>query len=369
MTVSDPWLARWAATLVGYSVALRPGEVVAISGETAAEPLLREIARVALAGGGHPVVLPTLPDADAALLALGDDAQLDFISPIEAFIARDADVLIRVTAKTNTHALSGANPARQQRHARARTELRGEGMRRAAEGVRRWSLTLFPTAGFAMDANMATADFAEFIYTACKLDTPDPAAAWRALSAEQARLIAWLEGRREIRLTGPDTDMRLSVAGRIWINSDGKRNFPSGEIFTGPVEDSATGHVRFSYPVVTGGREIADIRLRFADGRVVDASAARNEEFLIRSLDADPGARRLGEFAFGTNFDITRFTKNILLDEKMGGTVHMALGAGYPDTGSVNRSAIHWDMICDLRRGGLVTVDGAPFLRDGHFLV
>ena len=204
---------------------------------------------------------------------------------------------------------------------------------------------------------------------ACKLYQPDPVVAWQKQHAEQARLIAWLDGKSEIRLRDRDTDLRLSVAGRSWVNAGGDRNFPDGEIFTGPVEDSVEGHVRFSFPVVTQGREIHDIRLRFEAGVVVDASAARNEQFLVDTLDTDPGARRLGEFAFGTNFDIRRFSKNILFDEKIGGTVHMAVGAGYPETGSVNESAVHWDMICDLRDGGEIDVDGQPFMRGGRFVV
>ena len=167
-------------------------------------------------------------------------------------------------------------------------------------------------------------------------------------------------------IVAPGTDLRLSVKGRSWVNSDGKRNFPSGEVFTGPVENSAEGHIHFTYPVVTQGREVADIRLRFDGGRVVDASASKNEAFIIETLDTDPGARRLGEFAFGTNEAITRWTKNILLDEKMGGTVHMALGAGYPETGSSNLSAIHWDLICDLRGGGEATADGEIVLQNGR---
>ena len=216
---------------------------------------------------------------------------------------------------------------------------------------------------------METEAYADFVLAACKLDRDDPVGAWIKLRAEQQRLIDWLDGKSEIHLTGPDTDLTVNVAGRTWINSDGKRNFPSGEIFTGPVETSATGHIRFSFPVVTGGREIEDIRIRFENGKVVDATAAKNEEYLIRTLDTDDGARYLGEFAFGTNFDIQRFTRNILFDEKIGGTVHMAVGAGYPETGSSNKSAVHWDMICDLRQGGQVDVDGQPFMRDGEFVI
>lgn len=364
----DPRIETWAKTMVAYSVEVRAGDVVAITGGIAAEPLLRALSREVVRRGGHPVLLPTLSGASADLIAGGSDEQLSFVSPVERFARAEADVLISVSAETNTKAGSNIDPARQQVHAAARTELRQAFMQRAAEGTLRWSSTLYPTDAYAQDADMATDDFAEFMYRACKLDAPDPAAAWRELRDEQQRLIDWLADKQEIHLTGPDTDLRLSIAGRTWINSDGHRNFPSGEIFTGPIEDSADGAVRFSYPVVTSGREIADVRLRFERGKVVDASAAKNEEFLISTLDTDEGARFLGEFAFGTNFGITRFTKNILLDEKIGGTVHMALGAGYPDSGSLNRSAIHWDMICDLRQGGLVTVDGIPFLQDGRFL-
>jgi aminopeptidase len=369
MAGHDPRMEKWAETLVTWSTGIRPGESVAIVGSTAAEPLLRAIYRAVLSHGGHPVFVLDLPGAEADLLSLASDEQLTWVSPVERFPATQADVRIMVECETNTRALTSVSPERQAIRSRARRELRMTGMRRAASGEARWSLTMYPTDAFAMDAGMSTDEFADFLYRACHLDREDPAAAWRDLSREQARLIDWLAPRREIRLTGPDTDLTLSVAGRRWINSDGKRNFPSGEIFTGPIEDSVNGHVRFTFPVMTEGREVRDIRLRFENGLVVDASAAAGEEFLIATLDTDPGARRLGEFAFGTNRAIQQFTGTILLDEKIGGTVHMAVGAGYPDSGSTNESAVHWDMICDLRQAGEVTVDGIPFVRGGQFLV
>jgi aminopeptidase len=365
----DPRMERWAETLVTWSTSVQSGDTVSIIGSTAAEPLLRAIYRAVLRHGGHPVFVLDLPGAEADFFALASDEQLGYVSPVDRFPAEQADVRIIVERETNTRALSSIDPSRQAIRSRARRELRQTAFRRAASGEMRWSLTMFPTDAFAMDAGMSTDEFAAFLYEACHLDRDDPAAAWRELSGEQARLIDWLSPRSEIHLTGPDTDLTLSVAGRRWINSDGKRNFPSGEIFTGPVETSANGHVRFSFPVMTEGREVRDIRLRFADGFVVDATAAAGEEFLIATLDTDPGARRLGEFAFGTNMAIQRFTGTILLDEKIGGTVHMAVGAGYPDSGSLNESAVHWDMICDLRAAGEVTVDGVPFLRGGRFLV
>ncbi|MGI9253552.1 MAG: aminopeptidase [Thermomicrobiales bacterium] len=369
MSSHDPRMERWAETLVTWSTSVQAGETVAIIGSTAAEPLLRAIHRAVLRHGGLPVLVLDLPGAEADLFALANDEQLEWISPLDRFPAEQADVRIIVESETNTRELTSVAPERQARRSRARRDLRMTAMRRAAAGDMRWSLTIYPTDAFAMDAGMSTDEFAGFLYAACHLDRDDPAAAWRELSIEQARLIDWLTPRRDIHLTGPDTDLRLSVAGRRWINSDGKRNFPSGEIFTGPVEDSANGHVRFTFPVMTEGREIRDIRLRFENGLVTDATAATGEEFLIATLDTDPGARRLGEFAFGTNRAIQRFTGSILLDEKIGGTVHMAVGAGYPDSGSTNESAVHWDMICDLRQAGEVTVDGIPFIRGGQVLV
>ncbi len=369
MSLIDPRFERWADVQVNYSVVVQPGDVVAIQGGTAAEPLLQAIYRQTLRAGGHPVLLPSIDSAGHDLLTFGSDEQLSFISPIERFIREEADCVISVTAGTNTRAMTGIDPARQQMHRNAWGQLGQTFMQRAAEGNVRWSSTIFPTDAHAQDAGMSTEEYAKFLFSACKLDRPDPAAAWRELRDEQQRLIDWLTPRSQVHIEGPDTDLTLSFGGRTWINSDGKRNFPSGEIFTGPIEGSANGIIRFSFPVVTAGREIEDVRLRFENGLVVEASAARNNDYLHSMLDSDAGARRLGEFAFGTNFDIARFTRSILLDEKIGGTVHMALGAGYPDSGSTNRSAIHWDLICDLREQGRVTVDGEPFLEQGRFLV
>ncbi len=367
--MADPRMEKWANALVGYSVDVQPGQVVAVTGHLAAEELLRAVAREVIAKGAHPVVLPILEGVASDLLLHGSDDQLQYISPIDRFIREQADVVINIRAETNTRRMSAVDPARQSLFTSARNELMATYMSRAASGELDWTLTLFPTDAYAQDADMETEAYADFVLSACKLDRDDPVAAWRELRDEQQRLIDWLDGKSEIRLTGPETDLTLSVAGRGWINSDGRRNFPSGEIFTSPVEDSVNGHVHFSFPVVTAGRLIEDIRLRFENGKVVEATAAKNEEYLIQTLDTDPGARYLGEFAFGTNFDIQRFTRNILFDEKIGGTVHMAVGRGYPETGSTNESAIHWDMICDLRQGGQVTVDGELFQKDGSFVI
>ena len=367
--MKNPLIDKWAKALVGYSVEVKLGQTVVITGHTAAEDLLNACAREVIDRGAHPVIWPLTEGVTPHLLQHGSDEQLTYLSPFEKFMRLEADVVINIRAETNTRRLNAIDPARQRQYAAARNDLGAAFIRRAADGELDWTLTLYPTDAYAQDADMDTDEFTEFVMQAMKLDQDDPVAAWLELREEQQRLIDWLVGKSEIHLTSPDTDLKVNVKDRVWVNSDGKRNFPSGEIFTGPIETSANGHIRFSFPVVTGGRRIEDIRLKFEDGKVVDATATKNEEYLITTLDTDEGARYLGEFAFGTNFGIQQFIGNILFDEKIGGTVHMALGRGYPETGSTNVSAIHWDMICDLRQGGLITVDGELFQKDGKFVV
>lgn len=365
----DPRMETWAKTLVGFSVVVEPGQTVGITGGISAEPLMRAIYREVVARGGYPVLAPVFSGLSADLLRRGNDDQLSFISPIERFLYTEADVFVNIQAEANTKTLAEADPARQLLRQRGRRDLLETYLRRSASGEFQWTLTLFPTDAYAQDAEMATEDFAEFVFAACKLNRPDPVAAWKAVAAEQQKLVDWLTGKKELHVVGPGTDLTLSVENRVWMNADGTKNFPDGEVFTGPVEQSANGTISFTYPVVVAGREIVDVRLRFENGKVVDATATKGEDYLLENLDADEGARYLGEFAFGTNFDITRFTRNILFDEKIGGTIHMALGAGYPETGNTNQSAIHWDLICDLRQGGRVDVDGEPFLVNGKYSI
>ena len=368
--MSDPRFERWAQTLVNYSVKVQPGQTVAITGGIASEPLMRAIYREVIKAGGFPVALPTFSGLNADLLRMGTDDQLSYISPAERFMREQTDVMIAIMADTNTKAMASVDPARQQFFQGARRELLQTYLQRDADGLLNWVLTLYPTDAYAQDADMSTDEFTEFVFRAGKLHTDDPIAAWKAETDFAQRIVNWLEGKQEIHLTGPGTDLHVSVANRIWINSgDATKNFPDGEVFTGPVEDGVNGVVSFSFPVVTAGREIEGIVLRFKQGKVVQATATRGQEYLEAVLDTDPGARILGEFAIGTNYDIQRYSKNILFDEKIGGTVHMAIGAGYPETGNNNTSAVHWDMICDLRQGGEVRADGELLLKDGQFVV
>jgi aminopeptidase len=279
-----------------------------------------------------------------------------------------ADVRIFVEAETNTRSLSGVDPTRQARLNRARTELRDLYMRRAANGELRWTITVFPTQASAQDASMSLAGYEDFVYGAGKLDLDDPVAAWRAFGEELERLGAWLGTKRELRIVAPGTDLVVGIEGRRWIACGGRENFPDGESFTGPVETSLEGEIRFSFPDSFGGRSIEGVRLVFREGEVVESSATKGEEFLHEMLALDEGARRVGEFAFGMNWAIQEHTRNTLFDEKIGGTVHLALGKSYPETGGVNQSALHWDMVCDLRADSEVYADGELVYRDGRFL-
>ncbi len=367
--MKDPRVEKLADVLVNYSVAVQPGERVAITGDVGAEPLLRAVYAKVLQAGGHPLVLLSLPGADELLFRYASDEQLAHVPEPIKLVMETYDVRLSVRGASNTKALSGVDPARQVLHNRAWTDLMRTFMQRSASGALRWSTTLFPTNAYAQDADMSLSEYEEFVYSACLPDLEDPIGYWARFSAWQQKIVDWLRGRERVHVVGPETDLHLSIAGRAFINCDGQKNMPDGEVFTGPVEDSVQGHVHFSYPAIRQGRQVTGVRLRFENGRVVEASAEKNERFLLETLDTDAGSRYVGEFAIGTNKGVTRFTGQILFDEKIGGSFHMALGAGYPETGSENESAIHWDMICDMRDGGEIWVDDELLYKDGEFVI
>jgi len=358
----DPRTNRLARVLVRYSRGVKPGQKVLLAGPAAAEPLLVECAREVLRAGGHPMYR-MVPDAAAEVLyAEAGDAQLAFLPRSALAAAREADQYISIIAETNTQALAGVDPAKQRLTETSRRPLQDLVLRR-----NQWTLSLFPTAAYAQDAGMGLEEFEAFVYAACRVDRRNPVAEWRKARDFQARILRRLRGADRVRILAPGTDLALSVKGRTFLNSYGSHNIPDGEVFTGPQESSAEGHIRYTYPVCYRGKEVADVRLEFEKGRVVRATAAKNEAFLREMIGLDAGASRLGEFAFGTNYGIARFTKNILFDEKIGGSVHLALGRSYAETGGRNQSSLHWDMIADLRCGGRVEVDGRVLLADGKF--
>jgi aminopeptidase len=367
--VRDQRAEALAQILVRYSTKVERGETVMIGGASSAEPLLLAIYEEVLRAGGNPIMQMAPEEAAASFYRLASDEQLDWISPTNAWVYEHADVVIRVISDDNTRALSSADPAKQARAQQSRKQLSDTMMRRAAAGELRWVLTAFPTHGLAGEAGMSLTEYEDFYYRACLVDDAEPLTAWARTSEETKRLRDWIQGKDEVHITGPGTDVKLSVAERNWIASFGLHNMPDGEFFTGPVEDSVEGEIAFSFPAVYGGREVAGVKFRFEGGKVVDASAAQGESFLFEMLDTDAGARRLGELGIGTNYGIATGTREILLDEKIGGTIHMAIGKAYPESGGVNDSAVHWDMVCDLRGGGRITVDGQDFQVDGRFVV
>ena len=351
---------KFAALLCDWCLEAREGDQVLVAMTVPSVALAMAVHGALLDRGAWPLMRLSAAALAESFYRHAKDAQLDAFAPLELTEAQEADAFLTITAPTNTRALASVDPGQIARAGRARSPIQ------EARLASRWCGTLWPTAAAAQQAGMSEDDYAAFVTRALFLDRPDPVEAWHELTAVQQRLIERLAPAREIRIEAPDTDLRLRVDGRTWINSDGKHNMPSGEVFTGPLEDSANGTVRFTVPSSPSGVEVADIRLTFSAGRVVEASAQRGDEYLQAALQTDAGARFLGELGIGTNVGIDRPTGSILLDEKMAGTVHLALGRSYPETGGTNRSALHWDMICDLRDGGRLSVDGEPLPLTGR---
>ena len=356
-----PDAAGFARLLADYCLEVRAGQQVVVRSTTLAAPLLLALQAEILGRGAWPLLRPDLPGQGEGWWAAAGDEHLDGFAPADLREAEETDASVSIQAPENTTALAGVDPARMARAARARAPIREAAMRR------RWCSTFWPTPAAAQQARMGTREFAAFVARATFLDRPDPVAAWLELSARQAALVERLSAAEELRIEAEGTDLRLRVGGRMWVNSDGRRNMPSGEVFTGPLEDSATGRIRFTIPSSPRGVEVSGIELEFRDGVVVDARADQGHDYLLATLDTDPGARRLGEIGIGTNMGIDRPVGAILFDEKIGGTVHLAVGRSYPETGGTNESAVHWDMICDLRAGGRLLADGEVVQENGTF--
>jgi aminopeptidase len=369
MAFIDDRLSRMAQVLVRYSLNVQPGNLVAIQGGTEAISLLREVYRETLRIGGHPELNIVMEEAREIYLKEVNEEQLNFVSPVTQLITERYDCLLYIDAETNTRRLSRVDPFRVAKLRKAYDAVDTLWSQRAAQGMMRWCYTQFPTHAYAQNANMSLEDYWEFVCNACMINEPDPVEQWQAMSTQQLKLINWLNGHKEVHILGEDTDLTLSIEDRTFLACDGHINLPDGEIYCGPVESSAQGTIRFTLPTSYDGHAVDDIRLRFEEGRVVEARAASSEDYLLSMLAIDEGARRIGEFAFGMNYGIREATRNILYDEKIGGTIHLALGRSYPESGGLNVSALHWDMVCDLREQGEVWVDGELFLKNGKYVL
>lgn len=335
-----------------------------------AAPLVVALAQAALDRGANAYADVTLGGLSEQLLTEGSEEQISFIAPSEWAEIEELDALITIWSDDNTRSLSRVDPGRQSRHLAARRRLSNRRWERIGAGEMRWCGLLHPTNAHAQDAEMSLADYEAFVFQACHVEREDQDAAawWRSTSAGLRARADALSGVRELRIRGDDTDLTLAVGGRTWIAADGTHNMPDGEVFTSPVETGTEGEIRFRFPAIFDGREVEDVRLRFEGGRVAAAEAAAGEDYLRSLLEIDDGARVLGEVAFGLNYEIDRFTRNILFDEKIGGTMHVALGSGFAQAGGTNVSGLHWDLICDLRAEGEVYADGELVWKNGRFV-
>ena len=371
--MSDLRVQKFAKVLVEHCTRVIPGDRVLIEATTVAEPLVRELFIQILEKGGHPHPMIAFPgmmpfSQDEFYLTYANDTQLDFVPTFYKLAYDQFESRIRIHSSTNTRGTTRINPAKVQRRNRATSVITESQMRRGGEGKFKWVTTLYPTDAYAQDAAMSLKEYEDFVFGAVHANEDDPITFWKGTAAGQQKAIDFLADKNLVTLRGPNVDLTLSIKGRRFNNSTGTHNMPDGEIYTGPVEDSVNGWVRFTYPAIYQGVAVEGAELIFHRGRVDSAKAEKNQDYLLQMLESDQGSRYLGEFAIGTNFDINRFTGNILFDEKIGGSFHMALGAGYPETGSKNRSSIHWDMICDMRTDAEIRVDGELFYKNGQFV-
>ena len=371
--MSDLRVQKYARILVEHSTHVVPGDRILIEATTAAEPLARELFVQILEKGGIPHPLVALPgmmpfSQDELYLMYARDSQLDFTPTFYKLAYEQFEGRIRIQSATNTRGATNIDALKAQRRSKALGPITDTQQRRGAEGKFKWVTTLYPTDAYAQDAGMSLKEYEDFVFNAVHAQEDDPIAYWNGTSVAQQKAIDFLSNKSQLVLRGPNVDLTLSVKGRTFVNSIGINNMPDGEIFTGPVEDSVNGWVKFTYPAIYGGVAVEGAELTFSNGRVERAKAEKNEDYLLKMLESDAGSRYLGEFALGTNRDINRFTGQILFDEKIGGSFHMALGSGYPETGSRNKSAIHWDMICDMRQDSEIVADGQPFYRNGQFV-
>lgn len=367
-TMPDPSIIKLAKVLVHYSLQIKPGQLVFLQTTPLADELSLAFYEEALKAGAHILVQNEIPGTDEIFLKNASDAQLDFEMPIRRKIYETFDARMVIGAETNTRELAGVDPKRIARYRKTYGPLFKLFTDRLAKDEMRWCYTVYPTAAMAQEANMSLSEYRDFVYTAGMLHEDDPVVYWKAEAARQVRLVDWLAGHQQVDMKGDNVDLSMSIAGRTFIPCAGVENFPDGEIFTSPVEDSVNGWIRFKYPAIFDGNEVEDIELWFERGRVVKEKAGKNQELLTGLLDTDPGARYLGEWGIGTNYGITRFTKNMLFDEKIGGTIHLAVGLGFPEAGGKNESGLHWDMLCDMS-GAEIMVDDELFYKDGKPIV
>jgi aminopeptidase len=364
----DKRLEKLATILVRYSLGLKKNDLFVISGSHLAAPLIKEVYHQAVKLGAHPFTHIGIDGLAEIYYKYASEQQLKYVSPLSKFETEQIDASLSIISPENTRNMTNIDPKKQAISSTANHQIYETFLRRAAKKELRWCITQYPTQASAQDAEMSLANYEDFIFDAAHVHAKDPIKYWRTVQRDQEKIRTFLNKKKNLHVIAKDTDLHVSVTGRKWINCSGTENFPDGEVFTGPVETSAEGHISYSFPGSYNGREVNDIQLWFEKGNVVKTTASKGESFLHTMLAMDPGAKRLGEFAFGTNYGVKNYTKNTLFDEKIGGTIHLAVGSGYPETGSKNKSSLHWDMVCDLRKNGEVYADDELIYKNGRFL-
>lgn len=367
----NPLYEKLARLVIEYSLEVEKGQRIIIMGPSNAEELLRAIYVEVVKVGAHPMLEVELEGAQELFLKYASEEQLLYVDNLERLVRKEFDGFIVIRSDYNTRKLSTIDPKliATYKGAPARKELRDIFESRVAKGELKWTLIPFPCHAYAQEANMDLFSYSEFVEKALLLDKENPVEEWRKVEKEQEKIVDYLNKVEEIHVIGEDTDLTLSVKGRTWINCCGRLNLPDGEVFTGPVEDSVNGHIRFTYPGIYAGNEVENIYLEFKDGEVVRATADKGEGLLNELLNIE-NARRLGEFAVGTNYGITQFTRNTLFDEKIAGTLHCAIGLGFKQTGSKNMCALHWDILKDMQiPGSQIFADDKLIYEEGKWMI
>jgi aminopeptidase len=360
-------IKKYAHLLVHYSLSLKKGERVFISTNTVAEDLAREVYREALKIGAIPEVQLNFRGQNRILMEEGNDEQLSYVPTLYHKAINDFDAYLFIRAPFNHAENKNLNKEALKQRSKALKSTHEIYNQRTASRELKRTLCEYPTSASAQIAGLSLEAYQNFIFKACKLYDDDPIMSWKEVRRSQQTVVDYLNKSNMIRYKGPKTDVAFSVKNRIWINSDGQTNMPSGEVFTGPIEDSVNGTVYFDYPTMYKGEEVCNVELTIKDGEVIKWSAERGQSLLDDAMKIK-GAKYFGEVAIGTNYSIDTPTKNILFDEKIGGTIHMALGQSYKQTGGINESVIHWDLISDMKEGAIYA-DGKMIYEKGQFVI
>lgn len=363
----NTYIEKWAKLLVNYSINLQPNETIEIRSDLLAQDLCLAVYKEAILKGAHPKISCNLPGRREIFLANGNEDQLKYTDPINIERVKFYDVILWIEAPSNTKCLNNIDPIRMKWYSESLTGFWSTFTERMSTKELRFCYITYPTNALAQEAEMSLNNYKDFVYSACLLDKDNPVKEWEETSAFQRKLCKWLKNKDKVIIKGKNINITMSIQGRDFLLGDGKANLPDGEIYVSPIETSAEGWVNFTYPAIRSGREVKNVQLWFKKGKVVKSKAEKGEDYLNEILNTDEGAKVLGELGIGTNYNIKHFSKNILYDEKLGGTIHLAVGRGFPEGGGKNKSAIHWDMLCDMSEGEII-VDGELFYKNGQFV-